>query len=457
MLNLSLIISFLNPNYKVREDHLFTGFCIDSRHAVLGNIFFAFEGVHVDGHQYLQDAFKHGCSVAVVQKIPQDALFSESQECYFLDEGMMQPIFLVDDCLQTLHELTRHIRKVYAHVPLIAMTGSCGKTSTRTMLTHVLSSCFNVLSTQGNQNNFLGVPLTLGRIQAEHEVGVIECGTNAPGELSHLSAMLLPDIVIITHIGAAHLEGLGDLKGVENEKISLANALSKKGVLIVPHTLKARALKLCGEGQSVYSFGWEKDADVCATEYISHEGCGTFVIEDHKYKLHFSWPGKHVLNMAMIVMMVCKLFHMDLNKLSSLFLNLPKVPGRLENMKIRNFTVVNDCYNANPDSMEAALDYIQDLERPVLCVLGDMGELGENSLDYHYAITQKLNRMSVKYVWFIGEYMARVHETYLGEARCCASEEVVRDLETYKEDAVLLIKGSRALALEDIIRDLKDA
>ena len=359
----------------------------DSRDCPEDSLFFALKGETFNGNAYAQAALDKGCAYAVVD-----------EAAYATDD---EHIILVDDVLTTLQRLANHHRRVLG-TPIVGVTGTNGKTTTKELISTVLSKKFNTHYTKGNFNNHIGVPKTLLQLTPEHEMAVIEMGANHPGEIKTLVNIVEPDYGIITNVGKAHLLGFGSFEGVIRTKGELYDYLrAHDGKIFLnndnPH------LKGIAEGLESIKYG-QTAADGLAVrgELID---CSPF--------LHFAWNGHEVqthligaynLDNALAAATIGRYFGVSEDDISSAIADYVPSNNRSQLEKTADNTIIIDAYNANPTSMTAALQNFKLIKADhKMCILGQMGELGDQSAEEHQKIVDLLASMNLEKVWLVGE------------------------------------------------------
>ncbi len=399
---------------SVRTD-LARGVTIDSRETRPGHLFYALKGQHTDGHNFVNDALARGAIAVVVERTQSKA--NEIQ---------------VSDTLYALGEFARHYRQYY-RAKAIGITGTNGKTTVKNLVAAILSSGSNVLCTKRNYNSLIGMPLTIFNLCGDEDYVVLEMGTSAPGEIKRLCDIAKPDVGIITNIGPGHLEGLESLDGVSREKSSLIEALPPGGLAIVGDGV--------GEipGRVVNRFSIDMLESMKLTEHGSYFSYG-----GKEYFTPLLGAGS-VYN-CLAAVLLTKMLGIDYTTQKTALASINPESGRLEPIRIGRLLILNDTYNANPTSMKAAIDFIGQLGRPTIAVLGDMLELGKRSSQLHEEVGSYA-RGSVDLLMTFG-----VQSEYYGGRHYTDGNALLRGLcETITGDEVILFKASRALRFERLV------
>ena len=349
----------------------------DSRNCPKGSIFFALKGDKFDGNQYAGKALASGCVYAVIDNPD-----------YYIGERTI----LVDNVLKTLQQLAHHHRKVLG-LPIIGITGTNGKTTTKELLAAVLSTKFNLLYTEGNFNNHIGVPLTLLRLTHDHEMAVIEMGASHPGDIKELVDIVHPNYGIITNVGRAHLEGFGSFEGVIRTKGELYDYIRRsKGKIFIKK--ENEYLQSIAKGIEQITYGNGDDA-FASGQVVS---CDPFLVFNWKQqgKLHTvetHMIGSYNLDNVLAAVAVGRFFKIPAERISRAIAAYEPTNNRSQFKKTENNELIIDAYNANPSSMKVALDnFITMPVQPKAIILGDMRELGPTSDELHAEVVEQIKK-----------------------------------------------------------------
>ncbi len=414
---------------------MWSGAEIDTRRDVTNKVFFALQGEQIDGHEFIEKAIKGGCVAVVVSK----------------NVTASVPVIQVEEPRKALFALAKSIRTKINLQTAIAITGSVGKTTTKDLLASLLGT--NAVVSPASFNNDLGIPLTLlGGATAKNFV--IEIGANACGEIEPLVDLVDPDIAIITSIEKAHLEGFGSVHAIFQEKIKLFESLNRDGIAIVPLDVQVDKTKLACE---IVTVGESKDADVRVRVSCDEHGFAKLDIGAGFVTLRML--GKHnAMNTALAIVAAQFAFRRQgeeysLHELLQKVSNFVGTAGRLMKTNINGVTVIDDAYNANPASMQAAIEMFSSMSgvRKVL-VLGDMLELGDQSDVEHTRIGGILAKHAFEQVVLVGEAMAsaaKLLPNAVHEEKYC-DQTMHRIANTLQHGDVVLLKGSRGMKLERI-------
>lgn len=405
----------------------------DSRNCPKGSIFFALKGDKFDGNQYAGKALASGCVYAVIDNPD-----------YYIGERTI----LVDNVLKTLQQLAHHHRKVLG-LPIIGITGTNGKTTTKELLAAVLSTKFNLLYTEGNFNNHIGVPLTLLRLTHDHEMAVIEMGASHPGDIKELVDIVHPNYGIITNVGRAHLEGFGSFEGVIRTKGELYDYIRRsKGKIFIKK--ENEYLQSIAKGIEQITYGNGDDA-FASGQVVS---CDPFLVFNWKQqgKLHTvetHMIGSYNLDNVLAAVAVGRFFKIPAERISRAIAAYEPTNNRSQFKKTENNELIIDAYNANPSSMKVALDnFITMPVQPKAIILGDMRELGPTSDELHAEVVEQIKKGPFDKVFLCGEHFSKVGKEFSPFATTEAMTEELRrqPLKGYH----ILIKGSHSMGLEKL-------
>ena len=450
-----------------------TGICTDTRKLRPGDLFFALIGENTDGHSYVRQALDSGATAAVVSLVPEDA-----------GKG---PLIVVADTLRALGLAARNYRRRF-QIPVIAITGSVGKTSVREMTAALLRTSYRTLASEKNFNNEIGVPLTLFELSSEHEAAVIEMGMRGAGEIDWLAEIAEPAIGLITNIGHSHLERLGSREGIASAKAEMLARLPADGVAILPRQddyfefLKRQIKSGCRI--ITYSDSARDRPDVSVQV---EDGCPTVATGGQKTSLNMDAMTPHTARNAAAAIAAGLALDIPVALAVNAFTGLKPVEGRLRPLRGKNWiTVLDDCYNAAPESMATALEFLSashsvlgtGLPLPSECetlvyakmrrvaVLGDMRELGEAAPELHRVVGRQVVDAGVHLLITVGELAGMIAQEAERRAaeigkpaplhRAFAnSDEAATGIEFLLAPLdYILVKGSRAMEMEKIVAAL---
>lgn len=411
----------------------------DSRHCPPNSLFIALKGEAFNGNLFAKKALEVGSSYAIVDD-PTCAIEGDNR------------YLLVEDTLTTLQQLAHHHRKKLG-LPVIGITGTNGKTTTKELIAAVLSESYKIWYTQGNLNNHIGVPLTLLQLKPEHELAVIEMGANHPGEIKQLTEIVDPDYGLITNVGKAHLEGFGSFEGVIKTKGELyAYLRNKKESTLFIHNDNAY-LKEMATGLKQITYGSSPKLNITGRL----NGQGPFLTfkwhtetDSQERLVRTKLIGDYNLPNALAAIAIGSFFQVEPGSICSALEAYTPQNNRSQFKKSEKNSLIIDAYNANPTSMMAAITNFETMEATdKMLILGDMRELGVESLNEHQKITDYLETSSLKKVWLVGEQFAAIHHSF---KQFATAQEVIEHLE--KEPILhqtILIKGSNGIKLHTLV------
>ncbi len=428
--------------YEIFQSH--PTITTDSRDCPKGSIFFALKGDNFDGNAYAEKAIEAGCSYAVID---------EKEYC------KNEHFILVDDVLTTLQQLANYHRRALG-TPVIGVTGTNGKTTTKELIAAVLSQRYNVLYTQGNFNNHIGVPKTLLRMTKEHDMAVIEMGANHPGEIKTLVEIVEPDHGIITNVGKAHLEGFGSFEGVISTKGELYDFLRTKSCAITDENKKPKVfihgenkhLMKIAHGLHLIIYGIEEKPEYSVVGNIGE--CApylSFIWKNNDGKNNSNHVNSHLIGSYNIYNMLAAAtvglsFGITEDLISQALANYIPTNNRSQLTITQHNKLIVDAYNANPTSMNAALQNFCDMKvTPKMAIIGEMRELGDTSVEEHQKVVDFLRNADFQKIWLVGEEFAKTNTGF----------RVFKDVEEVKQEIVknapqnlfILIKGSNGTKL----------
>lgn len=423
-------------------DRVLEGVVIDSRKVTLGCLFVALGGQHEDGHRYVAAAAAAGAGAALVRE----------------RQPVSLPQLVVPRPLEALQQLASAWRRGYA-APVVGVTGSNGKTTTKHLLRQICAARGPVLATEGNLNNHIGVPLTLLRLRADHATAVIEMGANHAGEIAQLSSWAQPDIAIVTQAGDAHLEGFGSRDGVAHAKGEIYAALRPGGTAIINVDDAYAGLwnRLAG-GADLLRFGCSPDADVTALDIQADATRTRFVLKTPAGQalVRLPLPGLHNVLNALAAAAAGHALGLPVGTLAARLGEVVPVAGRLRLLTGQGGAcVADDSYNANPDSMRAGIDWLARQPGERWAVLGHMAELGAASTDLHRALGRYAAERGLDRCVAVGPKAVGIAEGF--GHRAVAVEDTaaaIRLLGQPGPDVTVLVKGSRSARMEAVVEAL---
>jgi len=443
------------------EKTSFRGISTDSRTVAEGELFIALKGERFDGHHFAIEALKKRAGGVIIEE---DKIRDIRWNGY-----RPSVVIAVKDALHALGDIARERRRNFG-TPVVALTGSNGKTTTKDMISACLETTFPVLKTKGNLNNLIGLPLTLLNLTEQERIVVLEMGMNVPGEIRRLTEIAEPDVGLITNIEKVHLEGMGSLERVREEKGELFRRMRQNGTILVNQD-DPRVIDLASEfrGQKI-TFGIDHPAEVMAKE-IRVKGVGgtsfTLMMEGVTMEITLPLLGGHFVPNALSAIASASLFGIELEKVKKALENLQPSPMRMEVLRPKEgVTLINDAYNSNPRSMELALEILSEMKGKgrAIAVLGDMLELGDFSVEAHQHIGQRMQELSIDFLLALGDEAPVLVESAIRhgldseKARIVESHtEAISILKKMVRDGDwILVKGSRRMGMEKIAEGLME-
>ena len=444
------IVEAINGKVVVRGRENFNNVCIDTRKIQKDNIYIAIKGERFDGNKFVIDAFKKGASIAIVSEI----LFDIDKE----EEA--QTVILVDNTEKALLDLASFYRKKLG-LKVVGVTGSCGKTSTKDLIAAFLSEKYQVFKTKGNFNNQIGLPLMILELDSTYDVAVLEMGMSDLGEIDVLAKCARPDIAVITNIGLSHIENLKTHENILKAKSEIFNYFDESNCLIINGEDK-NLLKIKDKCFEILRIGYNHEYDVYAFNIILMEDNTTFSIQDNNQEIIFNIPmaGKHNILNSMLAIAVAKKFKLSFEEMKLGIKNLEATSMRLEVIKRDKITIINDCYNASPDSMKSSMDVLSAYKKGrKIAILGTMNELGDEAVNAHTEVGSYA-KDKVDLLIAIGSYKECFRKGYSLDSILTFEDkkDFIDDLKTIiKENDVILVKASRGMKFEEIVNSLEEA
>lgn len=415
---------------------------IDSRRVMPGDLFVAYRGEKADGHDYISAALDRGAAACLAERVP---------------EGETRAVIVVPDVQKALEEICAAYR-AELDIPVIGITGSVGKTSAKEMISAVLSQKMSVLKTEGNLNNQIGVPMTLSRISPENDAAVIEMGISGFGEMSRLAAMVRPTAAVYTVIGHAHLEFLHDLDGVMRAKGEMLDFMPDSAPVIVNgDDEKLRAL-VCRQRKIM--FGLSADCDVRAENIRCTAAAETecdIIYNERRVHVRIPAFGQHMVYAALEGAAVGFIMGLSDEEIAAGIAAFETVGRRAAVSDTGYLTLIDDCYNANPDSMKSGVDSLMRLPGRHVCILGDMLELGENEREMHKEVGEYAAAHGVELVVCCGELAESIAEGAGARGRHFKTRaELIAALpELIRRGDSVLVKASHSMRFDEISDELK--
>ncbi|MBI5102883.1 MAG: UDP-N-acetylmuramoyl-tripeptide--D-alanyl-D-alanine ligase [Nitrospirae bacterium] len=442
-LRLDDIIKATGGELLNRELETFSGVSIDSRTIRAGDLFVPLPGEHCDGHDYLAQALERGAG-ALVSVVPSVSV-----------EG--KTVVRVKDTLKALQDTAKYLRTRHSG-PVVAVTGTNGKTTTKELICSVLGIRHKVLKTTGNLNNHIGVPLCITRMDGDEDFMVIEMGSSAKGDIKFLCDIARPDYAVMTNVGQAHLEGFGDITAVRDTDLEVMGyartfAVNADDRFLMDGTVSYKGRKI--------TYGIEAAADVTARDIVLRERGSEFRLSlggDRQFDVELALPGRFNISNALAAAAISDSLGISAEEIRLGFKSFAGVPMRLQMKELGGMLLIIDAYNANPASMEEAVRELSRLKRNrTIAVLGDMLELGAGAADSHAQLMVRLNDLQVDMLIATGTLMQQASAVFNGG--CYRAEDpfqagtILSDI--CREGDTILLKGSRGMRMEKALEEVE--
>ncbi len=454
---------------KVPQDQKVSGVVLDSRKVSEGGVFVATVGERVDGHSFIPDVYGKGIALVIAEKNPEQVC-----EEYGFNTESWGSYLLVENCFQALKDMAEAYRLKF-DIPIVGITGSAGKTSTKECVASVLSEKYNVLKTEGNFNNEVGVPLTLLSLREEHTAAVVEMGISNFGEMHRLSQMVRPSICVLTNIGQCHLENLKTRDGILQAKTEIFDFMQEDGEVVLngDDDKLATITDVKGKKPHFFGLGQNDNEEVMAKAIISKGlwGCEAFLAKvgedgtEEAFQVSVPLPGAHMVNNAACSATVGMIMGLTTGEIAAGIAKVSPSSGRGKLIKAGWYTLIDDCYNANPVSMMAAIDLLTHADNQKVAILGDMFELGENSNQMHADLGKYAVESGIDRVICVGKSSRFMYDSAVEHAMEGQRVTYYEDRESLEADlripegllgfeATVLIKASHGMHFEKLIQIL---
>ena len=384
-MTLDEIIYIVKGNTKLESNKKINNICIDTRKIKKGDIYIALKGKKYDGHNYIKDAIKKGAIACIGEK-----------------DIKVEKYIKVNSTYESLFLLGNYFRRKY-NIPLIAITGSNGKTTTKELIVHILKSKYNILYNKESKNNIIGISNTLFKLNKKYNLIVMELGSNHIGEISYLSKMCNPNTSIITNIGSSHLGYFKTKKNIFKEKTSIIDGMIDNNIIINGDDKYLKKL-------NYYKCGLNKNNDLIAYNIYEYENYITFNINiDKEYKIVFNNPGKHFINDILLAIKVCMDYNIKIEEIIKRINSFKLVNKRMNIIRNKSNVIINDCYNSSYESIKAGLNYIKKINKDKILIIGDILELGKYSNKIHKKINKLLMGFENTKIYTVGKYTKSIN------------------------------------------------
>ena len=410
---------------------------IDTRTITKGQIFVAIG----KGNEYIANAIEKGATALIVEKTPDDELLKKYPNI---------SIVKVEDSIKALQQMATFKREKY-NIPVIAVTGSVGKTSTKDIIAKVVSKKYKTLKTEGNYNNYIGLPLTILKLE-DHEALVVEMGMNHFGEISVLTNIAKPTIAVITNIGTSHIGILGSRENILKAKLEILEGLKQEGKIVINNDNDLLHEWNKDEKKAI-TYGIENKSNVTAENIEITENGSTYTVGKYKVKVPIS--GTHFIYNSLCAIAVGKLLDIEMDKIIEGISKLELTKKRMETKEVNGCTIINDAYNASYESMKYALEYLRNIKgKRKIAVLGDMLELGNFSEELHKKVGKEVEADILITVGKASKEIAnesKVKEIYTFEDNASVANMLKKIM---KEGDVILLKASNGMKFDEILKQI---
>lgn len=428
------------------SDQVFEGVSTDTRSLNKGNLFVAIKGERVDSHDLLEEAEANGAAAALVDHPVQSTL----------------PLLQVSNTILALGLLAKRYRQGFT-IPIAAITGSCGKTSVKEMLASILSVHGPILASEGNLNTEIGVPLSLLRLNPEHRFGVIEMGARKKGDIQYLMGLVSPDVTLITNAGSAHVEIFGSERGIAEAKGEIYTCLKPDGLAVInADDGFADYWKGLLKTQKILTFGLNTPANVTCQNIALTETSSEFELltSNGSIAIQLKVPGKHNISNALAAASAAEALMVPLSEIAMGLKRFTPVSGRLQfKQGLQGCRLLDDTYNANPASVQAALAVLAAYSGEKIFVMGDMLELGVEAPHLHQLMGETALRLGIQKLFGFGKLTINAVQAFGSQARHYTDKAtLISELKPYLEsNTTVLIKGSRSMRMEEVVQALLES
>lgn len=428
----------INNKYS---DKSFKEISINSKEVIKNSLFIALKGQKHDGHDYLDEVVKQKPTFILVDK-----------DVYIKTKI---PIIKVNNCYDTLIKLGLYYRKNF-NGKVICVTGSAGKTMTKELIYNILKTKYKVLKSEGNHNNHIGLPLTLNKLNNDYDIAVMEIGMNHLNEIDKLSKMTIPNDAVITNIGTAHIGNLGSKKNIFKAKMEIINGMKSGNLIVNGYDNYLKKIKKI-KNISVIKVGLNKELILKSIESDLYKTTFKIIYQNKEYSFVLNMPGKHLIQNCMLAIKVGLSYGIDINDIINVINEYKPLNNRLNIYNIKNNILIDDTYNSNFESLKCILDYLKDINKNKILILGDILELGNYSKKIHQRIGKIIKKYKFNNVLFIGDNMYEAHKINKKSLYFKSNNEIINYLK--KQDivsSVILVKGSNSMHLNEIVDFLKN-
>lgn len=438
------------------QEIICSDFCKDSREVKKDDVYIGIKGEKFNGSDYYKQALEKGARVCILQDVEIDKEIIQK----YKDSA----IIIVENVIIAIQLLSKYKRSLY-NIPVVAITGSVGKTSTKDIVASVLSKKYNVLKTEGNYNNHIGVPLTILKLK-NHTAMVVEMGMNNLGELEVLTDIAKPNIAIITNVGTSHIGNLGSRENILKAKLEIVQGLDLNGILVINNDNDL--LNNWNKNQhkiKTKTYGIVNTSDIQAYNIENQEDKSKFniEIENELYEVEVPIGGNHFVYNSLCAITIGNILEIPVTEMIKGIKEFELTKSRMEIQKVNNITIINDCYNANFDSVKAAVEYLGKTQnKRKIAILGDMLELGDFSKELHEKVGEEVINQKIDVLIVVGteaKNIAKVvklkQTNLLNVYECDSNEEAIKLINKVKKNGdCILVKASNGMKFKEIVDSL---
>ena len=429
---------------------------IDTRTIANNDCFIGVKGERFDGNLFYKEAFDKGASICIL-----DNYKVNNKDLKYLKENN-KSIILVKDSVISLGEIAKYVRSNLKY-PVIAITGSSGKTSTKDIIYSVLKKKYNAHKTLGNKNNFTGLPLSLLSIDKDTNMLILEMGMKHLGEISYLTNIVKPDVAVITNVGTAHIGNLGSRENILKAKLEILEGLKKDGIVVINNDNDLLHQWYLGnkDKYNIVTIGIDNDSDYKAVNIKEHESSSEFDCKSEHYSINVG--GKHFIYNSLVAIAIGSIYNVKTDDIKDGINEFELSDNRMNILKNNNITIIDDTYNANYDSMSYAIKYLGNLKGRKIAILGDMKELGEYSVELHKKIGRLIYENKIDILITVGNDSEYINESSIkagfnvnNSYHFNSNQEAIKLINKIKnKNDNVLIKASNSMNFKEIVNEIK--
>lgn len=428
----------INNKYSNKS---FKEISINSKEILTNSLFIALRGKKYDAHDYLDEVIKKKPIFILVDK-----------DVYIKTKI---PIIKVDDCYDALIKIGLYYRKCF-NGKVICVTGSAGKTMTKELIYNILKIKYKVLKSNGNHNNHIGLPLTLSKLNNNYDIAVMEVGMNHLNEIDKLSKMTLPNDSVITNIGTAHIGNLGSKKNIFKAKMEIINGMKDGNLIVNGYDNYLKKIKKI-KNISVMKVGLDKELILKSIKSDLYKTSFKIIYQNKVYNFVLNIPGKHLIQNCMLAIKVGLLYGIDINAIINVINEYKPLNNRLNIYNYKSNILIDDSYNSNFESLSCLLNYLKDVNKNKILILGDILELGSYSKSIHIKIGKIIKKYKFNNVIFIGDNMYLAHKINKNSLYFKSNIDIINYIKNKNiVSSIIVVKGSNSMHLNEIVEFMKN-